>query len=128
MIFIQANGKICCVEYSTLICNLTEQEYIEYEKKKAEEKALEKLKNPGTIGNILQYRPISDKQLKDMGYEKTYEEMMKYVPKRVESCSYSGRDCTTYGKCPTCGASVQDGIGHTDEKCSKCGQMLKWGM
>ena len=128
MIFIQPNGKICVVELGRLVHNLTEQEYIEYEKKKAAEKALEKLKTPNTIGDVLKYRPISDEQLKEMGYDKTYEEMMKHIPKRVEQCSYSGRDCTTYGKCPTCGASVQDGIGLTNEQCPKCGQILDWRM
>lgn len=126
MIFVQANGKICILERNDLVCNLTEEEYVEYEKKKAEEYAREKLKNPNTIGDVLKYKQITNKQLKAMGYDKTYEEMMKYIPKRVERCGYSGRDCTTYGKCPTCGTSVQDGIGFTEEQCPKCGQMLDW--
>ena len=49
MIFIQANATICVLERNDSISNPTEQEYIEYEKNKAEEYAREKLKNPSTI-------------------------------------------------------------------------------
>lgn len=126
MIFKQPNGKYCVVETYDLLHNLTEEEFIEHEKHKAEEHAKFKLQNLSNINDVLKYRKITDKQLKEMGYDKTYAEMMKYIPKRVTGGTYVGRDCTTYAKCPTCEAPVQDGIGHTDNKCSKCGQMLEW--
>lgn len=126
MIFKQPNGKICLAGDYTLLYNLTEEEFIEHEKQKAEVKAKYMLQNPGNINDIIKYRKITDEQLKEMGYEKTYEEMMKYIPKRVVGGIYYGRDCTTYGKCPTCDAPVQDGIGYTDHKCNKCGQVLDW--
>lgn len=128
MIFIQPNGKICIVEPHTLLYNFSKEEFIEYEKQKAEENAKYQMQNPSNISDIIRFKKISDTQLKEMGYDKTYEEMIKYVPKRVKQCKYSGRDCTTYGKCPTCGASVQDGIGFTNDQCSKCGQILDWRM
>ena len=126
MIIKQPNGKICVVEMHTILCNLTEEELIEYEKKKAEENVKFMLQNPCNISDIIKFRKISDEQLRDMGYDKTYEEMMKYIPKRVIESSYYGRDCTEYGKCPTCNAPVQNGIGYTDYKCRKCNQILEW--
>ena len=126
MIIKQPNGKFCLVETYTILHNLTEEEFIEHEKHKAEENAKYMLQNSRNINDILKYRKISDEQLKEMGYEKTYEEMMKYIPKKVTCGTYYGRDCTTYAKCPTCDAPVQDGIGYTDKKCKKCGQVLEW--
>lgn len=83
MIFKQPNGKYCVVETYDLLHNLTEEEFIEYEVNKAKENAKFKLQNLNNINDVLKYRKITDKQLKEMGYDKTYAEMMKYIPKKV---------------------------------------------
>ena len=51
----------------------------------------------------------------------------KLIPKEPVDRRYASCDFTTYAKCPTCGAMVQNCMGHYDERCNKCGQRLKWG-
>ncbi len=128
MLIKQPNGKYCYAERNSLAMNLTKEDYtemriaqtmIQIERELQEE-------NLSPIVDLIKHRRVSDDQLKSMGYEKTYEEMCKYIPKKVTNTSYYGRDCTTYGNCPTCDASVQDGIGHTDKVCRKCNQVLQW--
>lgn len=53
-------------------------------------------------------------------------EISKETKIMVEKQTYYGRDCTTYGICPSCGKSVYNGIIGTQNKCPKCGQLLKW--
>ena len=63
--------------------------------------------------------------LKEMGFDKPYNELVKFVPRRPQDTMYASCDFTTYGKCPNCGEKVQNGMRHRDEKC-KCGQLLDW--
>ena len=60
-----------------------------------------------------------------MGFDRTYDELVKFIPRQPLNKAYAPCDFTTYAECPNCGTIVQDGIGHKDEKC-KCGQLLKW--
>ena len=130
MLIKQPNGKYCYVNPSnlTMAINLTKEEYKEMRIAQTIMQVENELHegNLSPIVDLIKYRKVSDEQLKSMGYEKTYEEMCKYIPKRVVNSRYYGRDCTSYGKCPTCGAPVQDGIGGTDKVCKKCNQVLKW--
>lgn len=128
MLIKQPNGKYCYYCYSGLHINLTKEDYIQLRIKQLREEIEKEIKddNVDSISTLIKYKELSNEQLKSMGYEKTYDEMLKYIPKKVLHTSYYGRDCTTYGKCPTCNAPVQDGIGHTDKTCGKCGQVLDW--
>ena len=130
----QPNGKYCSLDAygRAYFVNCTEQEvinkYIEDAKKD-----MEKAEHFGEIvscitsGKLLKAeRVITDEVLKSMGFDKTYEELSKFIELRPINQSYSPCDFTTYGRCPTCKELVQDGMGHTDKKCKHCGQMLKW--
>lgn len=35
-------------------------------------------------------------------------------------------DFTTFGDCPKCGNTVTWGIGHKEDRCSKCNLLLCW--
>lgn len=48
--------------------------------------------------------------------------------KYVVNIQYSGRDCASYGKCPTCGELVVYGMYDKDVKCRVCKQTLHWGL
>lgn len=129
----QPNGKYCVIDYAGDVrhYNLTEQDiinmYIEDAKAcvGAAKHYGELINKTVFIGYKESLNRISDKVLKEMGFDKTYDELIKFVPRKPLNTSYAPCDFTTYGKCPNCGESVQDGMGHTDEKC-KCGQLLKW--
>lgn len=130
----QPNEKYCIVKFSGDVThyNLTEQDIINMYIEDAKT-CIETSEHYGKIiantvkdGYNEKLNRISDDILKEMGFDKTYDELLKYVPRKVTNTSYYGRDCTTYGKCPNCGGGVHDGIGGTDKKCGKCGQILKW--
>ena len=125
MLIKQPNGKYCYYDKNGLSINITKDDYILIRVMQLK-KELNNLTDESlpTISDLIKITKVSDDQLKSMGYDNTYDEMLKYIPKRVEHKSYYGRYCTTYGKCPTCNASVQDGIGGTT--CKKCGQVLDW--
>ena len=127
MLIKQPNGKYCYYNKNGLSINITKDDYILIRVMQLK-KELNNLTDESlpTISDLIKITKVSDEQLKSMGYDKTYDEMLKYIPRRVLNTSYYGRDCTTYGKCPTCNAPVQDGIGFTDKTCSKCGQVLDW--
>ena len=128
MLIKQPNGKYCYAERNSLAMNLTKEDYTEMRIAQTMMQIESELheENLSPIADLIKYRKVTDDQLKSMGYEKTYEEMCKYIPKRVINTSYSGRDCTTYGNCPTCDAPVQNGMGCTDKVCRKCNQILQW--
>lgn len=121
----QPNGKYCIVNYSGEVSryNLVEQDIINMYIEDAK----------ACIGAAKHYveliaktDEISDDVLKEMGFDRPHNELVKYVPRKPTNQSYAPCDFTTYGKCPNCGETVMDGIGGKDEKCRNCGQMLKW--
>jgi hypothetical protein len=130
----QPNGKYCCVDYygRKNYANYTEQEIIDLYILNAK-RDMEDAKHFGEIikriadGNSLRVeRVIDDKTLKSMGFDKPYKELMKLIPLKPTNQEYVSCDFAAHGKCPNCGGGVQDGMGHTDEKCRSCGQLLKW--
>ena len=129
----QPNGKYCTMPWGgsgVAEFNLTEEEIVERaieEAKIKSEEAIKNAKKPGEIISRLAHINIKgdDDILKKMGFTEPYEELKKYVPLKPIGQQYASCDFTTYGKCPTCGKTVQDGMGFRQEKCS-CGQRLKW--
>lgn len=129
----QPNGNYCVVDYAGGIrhYNLTEQDIINMyiENAKAHIGAAEHYGNL-IAKTVSEYsgktNDIPNNILKKMGFDKTYEELVKFVPRKAIDTQYAPCDFTTYGKCPNCGGSVQHGMGYTEEKCRKCGQLLKW--
>ena len=129
----QPNEKYCIVDYAGEVrnYNLTEQDIINMyiEDAKAHIGAAEHYGNliSKTVGSGWreQINSIPDDVLKEMGFNKPFNELLKFVPLKPLSTQYVGCDFATYGKCPNCGKTVVDGMGHTDERC-ECGQLLKW--
>lgn len=125
MLIKQPNGKYC-IAYSfdnqPITINLTAQDIINMYIDQANAAMI----NAEPFGKLVAIRKVSDEELKEMGSDKTYDELIKYVPLRPKNTRYASCDFATYGECPSCGDRVQDGIGLTHEKCSKCGQLLKW--
>lgn len=124
MLYKQPNGKFCHCDWDgrNKNTNLTEQDVIDMYINKAHVA----MNLASSFMVLVERGAITDSELKEMGSEKTLAELTKYVPLRPESQSYDSHGFTTHGKCPSCGHHVQDGWGYTDEKCSECGQMLKW--
>ena len=120
----QPNDKYCVVDYAGYVrhYNLTEQDIINMYIRDANAY----IGTAEHFGNIIvKTDDISDDVLKEMGFDKTYKELKKFVPRRPINQSYAACDFTTCAKCPNCEATVMNGMGHTDEAC-KCGQLLKW--
>lgn len=131
MVVKQPNGKYCYVSgYGKITYkeNLTEEDYIALVVEQAKEQAKKDLQeeNLQPITYLIAQSRVPDETLRSMGCVVSYEELCKLIPRIVVDQHYSGRDCTTYGKCPTCGNSVSSGIGGTDEKCHKCRQVISW--
>ena len=130
----QPNGKYCKVDFYgiTEFVNYTEEDILNM----YIEKAKKEISEAGHYGNIIERiangncanakRKISDDDLKSMGFDKPYDELVKFIPLLVVDESYCSHDFTIYAKCPTCGGSVTDCMGRSDEKCRHCGQLLKW--
>lgn len=130
----QPNGKYCSVDYHGKLdfCNYTEEDIINL----YIEKAKEDMKNAEHYGKLIEriengdncrvQRSVFDKDLKSMGFDRPYNELVKFIPRRPTNQTYASCDFATYGKCPNCGKSVRDGIGGKDERCNGCGQLLKW--
>ena len=130
----QPNGKYCSLNPrgGAYFTNFTEQDVIDLYIEKAN-RDMENAAHFGeivssiTFGKLLKSEnTIDDEVLKYMGFDKPYNELVKFVALRPINQSYASCDFATYGRCPTCGELVQDGIGHTDKKCRHCGQLLKW--
>lgn len=132
MIFRQPNGKLCMCSYNgkVQINNMTEGDYVEY----CTNEARKFINNPDNILNFgklietsIEFRThISDEQLKEMGSDKTFLELMKFVPRKPINKQYVPVNFETQGKCPNCGGFVVNGMGGMDQQCKKCGQILKW--
>ena len=126
----QPNEKYCIVDCAGEIrrYNLTEQDIIDMyiEDAKAHIGAAEHYGN--IVAETVRFgcKPVSNKTLNEMGFNKTYDELVKFAPRKPTNQQYASRDFATYGKCPSCGGSVRDGIGGRDDKCRDCGQLLKW--
>lgn len=129
--FKQPNGKYCCFSYNGIEgFDLTEQDIkgiFVSEAEKVAEDAIESAKNCGGIIDELLNRQAEscDEWLKQIGFTESYNELVKYVPRKPLNPQYVPCDFSTYAKCPNCNKTVQDGIGFRQEKCD-CGQMLKW--
>lgn len=128
----QPNGKYCVIDYAGDVrhYNLIEQDiinmYIEDAKARigASKHYGEIIKQ--TIGYNNYLNRISDETLNEMGFDRTYDELIKFIPREPLDKSYAPCDFTTYGKCPNCGETVEDCMGRKDEKCRHCDQLLKW--
>jgi hypothetical protein len=129
----QPNEKYCIINYSGDVVryNLTEQDIINM----YIDEAKDRIENSEHFGNIIaktvkEYSgkadSISDNVLKEMGFDKSYDELIKFIPRKPIDTSYAPCDFTTYGKCPNCGERVENCMGHFEEKCRNCGQLLKW--
>lgn len=128
----QPNGKYCIMDYTEVeYYNLTEQDIINM----YIDEAKDRIENSEHFGNIIaktvkEYSgkadSISDNVLKEMGFDKSYDELIKFIPRKPIDTSYAPCDFTTYGKCPNCGERVENCMGHFEEKCRNCGQLLKW--
>lgn len=121
----QPNEKYCVVNYSgeVVVHNLTEEDIIKLyiEDAKSHIGAAKHY-----VELIAKTDEVSDDMLKEMGFDRPYNELVKYVPCKPINQSYAPCDFTTYGECPNCGGTVIDSIGGRNEKCNHCGQMLKW--
>lgn len=130
----QPNGKYCYFNHDGKVekHNLTEQDitdmYIEFAKTKVD--------NAEHFGNIIsntvsnydsRVKAISNDVLKEMGFDKTYHELVKFVPRKPSDKRYVSVNFETIGKCPNCGEKVVNGMGGRDDKCGSCGQLLEWG-
>ena len=98
MVIKQPNGNYCYFGYNgKMIKNLSEIDYLLLRAKEAKDAAKEELDNcSNSPADLIKYIKVSDEDLKAMGYEKTYDEMLKYIPKRVTNSSYYGRFAENY--------------------------------
>lgn len=127
MIVRQPNGKLCLCDWTGKIeqMNLTEDEYIGLCANKAREFINDK-DNIKNFGELIKMKNVSNEQLKEMGSDKTFEELIKFVPCKPLNSQYIPINFETQGKCPSCGAFVVNGMQKTDKQCKKCGQMIEW--
>ena len=132
-IFEQPNGKYCSINNlgELIFFDYTQQDIINMYIENTKEK-IKKAKSSGDfikevmcIEKLERQRIVSDEHLKSMGFEKTYNELTKFIPRTPINTYYVSCNFATYGNCPNCGKQVQDGIDYTDKKCS-CGQILEW--
>ena len=134
----QPNGKYCDVDFYGRLefFNCTEEDILRIYIDRAKRDMARAMENVGHYANIIkniEYGKQCEKEgyatneeLKLMGFDKTYDELIKYIPREPIDRFYFGRDFTEYGKCPSCGNNVENCMGRADEKCRKCGQLLEW--
>ena len=127
MLIRQPNGKLCMCDWTGKVemMNLTEEDYVEYCANKAREFVNDEA-NIKSFGELIRLQKVTDKELKEMGSDKTFAELLKYLPLEPKHQQYAPINFATYGKCPTCEETVQDGMGLTHHQCPKCNQRLKW--
>lgn len=127
MVIKQPNGKYCYFKNTVIKFNLTEEEYVSLRLKETENVIRNELKEcRSNTSELIKRCVVSDADLKSMGYQKTYDEMLRYIPKKVIGASYSSRDCETIAHCPSCKRLVVDGMSGTDRVCPDCHQVLEW--
>lgn len=138
MIAKQPNGKYCFVPRYAKITeyNLTEQDIIDMYVQRAKMEAEKELKEAKQSSEIIKdiipthkyYKSEEeiDKILNKIGFERTYRDLIKYIPQKPLNQRYIHNDFATYAHCPNCDMRVINSIGGKDEKCKYCGQMLKW--
>lgn len=121
----QPNEKYCILNYcgDVVRYNLTEQDIIDMYIKDAKA-SMGAAKHYGEL--ITQINCGDDNVLKEMGFDKPYNELIKFVPRKPIHQHYVSCDFATYGVCPNCGEGVRNSMGGTDAKCRNCGQILKW--
>lgn len=121
----QPNEKYCIVNYAGEVSryNLTEQDIVNMYINDAKA-CIGAAEHYGSL--IVKTDYVDDSILKAMGFDKSYGELIKFVPRKPTHQEYVSCDFATYGDCPNCGKTVTDGIGGKDEKCRHCGQLLKW--
>lgn len=134
----QPNGKFCKIGLSgmLLLMNYTEDDIIEMYVEEAKRRAERDMEEAMHYGRIIKEieskerhhkeRYIHDSDLETMGFEKTYEELVKFLPRKPLEQQYIHNAFTTYGKCPNCGANVQNCFGPPQGKCRDCDQVLDW--
>lgn len=127
MLIRQPNGKLCMCDWNGEIekINLTEEDYITYCANKARE-FVSNQDNIKNFGELIKAKNVSDEQLKEMGSDKTFAELIKFVPCVPIRPQYIPVNFETQAICPSCGGIVVDGMGGTDKKCKTCGQLIKW--
>ena len=125
----QPNGKYCTIGYQGKMdfVNYTEQDIIDLYIEEAK-KDMENANHYGAIieKSIRSGRSISNECLRTMGFDKPYNELVKYIPRKPVNLDYNPCDFTTYGNCPNCSSRVKDCMGHKDKSCKKCNQLLDW--
>lgn len=128
MLIKQPNGKICVCSCDGTVekMNLTEDEYIAYCIELAKEESKKNLDSIQNFGKLIEKQKVKDRQLKEMGSDKTLAELLKFVPRKPLQTKYISVNFETQGICPSCGNIVVDGMGGTDKTCKKCGQILSW--
>ena len=133
-IYKQPNGKYCMMSPycgGGLNQNLSEQDIIDRYIEEAKRNAENDIKEAKSFGKIIEdIRPDYfakgikvDDVLKEMGFDKPYNELILYVPKKPIHQEY--HDFTTYGICPNCEKRVSVCMDGGIKKCD-CGQMLDW--
>lgn len=131
----QPNGKYCISKLYDAPdkYNLTEQDIIDM----FVEEAKACISDAAHYGKIIEntiyqgtfktdFIGIPEDTLKEMGFDKSYEELVKFIPLKPIDTHYVGSQFTTYGKCPTCGENVENCMGYGEKKCRNCDQALKW--
>ena len=127
MLVRQPNGKLCLCDWTGEVeqMNLTEDDYIEFCANKAREFVSNK-DNIKNFGELIKMKNVSDSQLKEMGSDKKFSELIKFIPCAPVKQQYIPVNFETQTLCPSCAAIVVNGMGGTDNKCKNCGQMIKW--
>lgn len=127
MLIRQPNGKLCLCDWTGKVekMNLTEDDYVELCTNEAREFVSNK-ENIKNFGELIKLKKVSNSQLKEMGSDKDFSELIKFIPCEPVRQQYISANFATQAHCPTCDAIVSNGIGGADSKCKNCGQAIKW--